>query len=46
MINIENNEDASKAGQASPTDTVPVQVDAHILIRDLDTQEVLLNKRG
>jgi hypothetical protein len=47
MINIENNNnDEPSVEPTAPTDTVKVQVDAHIMIKDLDTQEVLVNQRG
>jgi hypothetical protein len=47
MINKENDAGQNKEVKESTyMDVVNVKVQAHILIKDKDTGEVLLNKRG
>jgi len=44
MININN--DKPKTKSPGPVDTVNVNPQAHILIKDRDTNKIILNKRG
>ena len=46
MINKENDKDSQAKPKEGYVDTARMDVNAHLLIKDKDTKEILVNKRG
>jgi hypothetical protein len=46
MINKEKDKSDNKTKQSGLTDKANMDVQCHIVIKDKDTKEVLVNKRG
>lgn len=46
MINKDNEIENNELTENEPVDVIDLDIQCHILIKDKDTNEILLNKRG
>jgi hypothetical protein len=46
MINKENEVILSTGPESGPVDIVNLDIQCHLLIKDVDTNEIIVNKRG
>ena len=46
MINKEKEDNTGQAETPGPVDVVDMDIQCHILINDIDTNEILVNQRG
>lgn len=46
MINKEKEENKGQEEHPGPVDVVDVDIQCHLLIKDIDTNEILVNQRG
>ena len=46
MINKDNEEFTPQPNENKPVDIVEADIQCHLLIRDIDTNEIIVNTRG
>lgn len=46
MINKAKEDNTGQDEQTGPVDTVELDIQCHLLIKDIDTNEIIVNQRG